>query len=617
MPIDAITVEIVKGALRAAVQEMGLLIERTAMSAFIREKKDFFAGIYDPAGRLVYTDHDKFGAGMVDCVLAQYPAATMAPGDVYWFSDCYLSGGAISHSPDMCFVAPVFDGRTLLGFVAAFGHFWDIGGMKPGTLSPLATEIFHEGLAIPPIRIVAQGHFNDEAYRLILRNSRFPDLLRGDTRAMIAACHLGQRRLQELGQRLGAARLHAAFAAIFDQAERAVRAALAALPDGHYTFADYVDSDCLSDRPFRVQVTLTVQGDTASLDFRGCDDQAAGPINFLLHPDNARLLLARVLGWRDPAVLLNHGACRPIPTVELRPGSLVQPRYPAALGLRAHTLYRVLNSLLGCLAQATGGDTPAGSGDYVLYMLRALDPQSGAFTLLIDGVGVGQGARPFADGLDVIYSSRGQKNFPMEFVEHHFPVQVLTYAIHPDSGGPGKFRGGTGVIRDLRILAPRVILGTRMNGTKSPCWGVKGGKAGKIGCFVLNPGTPQERRLPPFGDNLELRQGDVLRVQTAGGGGWGNPAERDPLLVLQDVKDGFVSLQSAYQDYGVVIDPQTWKIDWARTQARRQAMAPPAALFDRGADFWRLEAARHGPAALSPEAGACRSGGPGPAGYRQ
>src|SRR6266436_4155676 len=314
--------------------------------------------------------------------------------------------------------------HILMGFAAAFGHFWDIGGIKPGTLSPLATEIFQEGIAIPPIKISDRGTFNDEAYRMILRNSRFPDLLRGDTKAMIAACTLGQRRLQELCQRFGRAQLQAGFQAIFAQSERAIRSTLTAVPDGHYAFADYVDSDCVSDTPFRVQVSLTVHGDTVSVDFRDTDDQASGPINFLLHPDAARMMVTRFLSWKDPSVLLNHGAFAPITDVLLRPGSLIQPRHPASLGLRAHTLYRVLNSIMGNFAQATAGATPAGAGDYVIYMLCSLEPQSGTFTLLIDGIGVGQGARPFGDGLDVIYSARGQKNFPIEFIESEFPVQI-------------------------------------------------------------------------------------------------------------------------------------------------------------------------------------------------
>ncbi|PON13949.1 methylhydantoinase [Candidatus Entotheonella serta] len=592
MSIDPITVEIIKGALKAAGREMGLLVERTSMSAFIREKKDFFVGVYDDKGNLVYTDHDKFGMAMLDSVLAQYPAETMQPGDVYWFSDCYLSGGALSHSPDMCFVAPTFLEGTLVGFAAAFGHFWDIGGLKPGTLSPLATEIFQEGLAIPPVKIVDRGTFNDDVYRLILRNSRFPDLLRGDTKAMIAACHLGQQRLQELAQRYGQDFLHDGFEAIFAQSEQAVRRALNALSDGAYDCTDYVDNDCVSDTPFRVRVQLHVSGDTAWVDFRESDDQAQGPINFLLHPDNARTLIARALGWDDPNVLLNHGSCRPITDVKLRLGSLLQPQHPAALGLRAHTMYRVLNSTLGTLAQANEGKTPAGSGDYVLYMLRSLDPKTGQFTLLIDGIGVGQGARPFSDGLDVIYSSRGQKNFPMEFVEHEFPVEILTYAIHQDSGGPGKFCGGAGVVRDVQVLAPTVTLGTRMNNLKSPSWGVQGGRSGSVGRIVLNPDTPQARNLAPFGDNIELQQGDILRIMTSGGGGWGNPAEREPLEVLQDVKDGFVSVARGRDDYGVVIEAETWKIDWRQTQECRQAMAATAPMFDRGPAFEQLERQR-------------------------
>ncbi|ETW99687.1 MAG: hypothetical protein ETSY1_14075 [Candidatus Entotheonella factor] len=602
MSIDPITVEIIKGALKAAGREMGLLVERTSMSAFIREKKDFFVGIYDGQGHLVYTDHDKFGMAMLDSVLAQYPAETMQPGDVYWFSDCYLSGGALSHSPDMCFVAPTFLNGMLVGFAAAFGHFWDIGGMKPGTLSPLATEIFQEGLAIPPVKIVDRDTFNDEVYRLILRNSRFPDLLQGDTKAMIAACHLGQQRLLELAQRYGQDLLHHGFEAIFSQSEQAVRRALNALPDGSYDFTDYVDNDCVSDTPFRVRVQLQVSGDTARVDFRESDDQAQGPINFLLHPDNARTLIARALCWADPNVLLNHGSCRPITDVYLRPGSLLQPRHPAALGLRAHTMYRVLNSTLGTLAQANVGHTPAGSGDYVLYMLRSLDPATGRFTLLIDGIGVGQGARPFGDGLDVIYSSRGQKNFPMEFVEHEFPVEILTYAIHCDSGGPGKFRGGAGVIRDVRVLAPSVTLGTRMNNLKSPSWGVKGGGSGAIGRIILHPDTPQARDIPPFGDNIELQQGDMLRIMTSGGGGWGNPAERDPLDVLQDVKDGFVSVARGREDYGVVIEPETWKIDWRQTQECRRTMTANPPMFDRGPSFEQLEQQRVGAFGHAPDA---------------
>ena len=483
--------------------------------------------MYDAQGHLVYTDHDKFGPGMVDCVLEVYPAATMAPGDVYWFSDCYLSRGAISHSPDMCFIAPAFDNSMLMGFAAAFGHFWDIGGIKPGTLSPLATEIFQEGIAIPPIKISDRGTFNDEAYRLILRNSRFPDLLRGDTKAMIAACTLGQRRLQELCQRFGREQLQAGFQAIFAQSERAIRSALTAVPDGHYAFADYVDSDCVSDTPFRVQVALKVQGDTVSVDFRDTDDQASGPINFLLHPDAARMMVTRFLSWKDPSVLLNHGAFEPIIEVLLRPGSLVQPRHPASLGLRAHTLYRVLNSIMGNFAQATAGATPPGlattsstccapsiprvarsrCSSTVLASVKARVPSAMAWT---------SSTRRVARKISLSSSSR--VNSPCRFLTTPFIKTVVAQA-------PSAVALAWSA---TCVYSPQGVLGTRMNGVKCPSWGVKGGKAGKSGYFVVNPGTPQERHVPPFGDNLELQYGDIVRVVTSGGGGWGNPLSAIP-----------------------------------------------------------------------------------------
>ena len=523
------------------------------MSAFIREKKDFFAGMYDAQGHLVYTDHDKFGPGMVDCVLEVYPAATMAPGDVYWFSDCYLSRGAISHSPDMCFIAPAFDNGTLMGFAAAFGHFWDIGGIKPGTLSPLATEIFQEGIAIPPIKISDRGTFNEEAYRLILRNSRFPDLLRGDTRAMIAACTLGQRRLQELCQRFGREQLLAGFHAIFAQSERCIRSALTAVPDGHYAFADYVDSDCVSDKPFRVQVALKVHGDTVSVDFRDTDDQASGPINFLLHPDAARMMVTRFLSWKDPSVLLNHGAFEPVIDVLLRPGSLVQPRHPASLACVPTRCIACSTASWAISRRPPLGQLPPGlattsstccapsiprvarsrCSSTVLVSVKARVPSAMAWTSSTRRV-----AR------EISPSSSSRANSPCR--SSTTPSTKTAVARHlPRWRGRGPH---------VRVLTPKAILGTRMNGVKCPSWGVKGGKAGKSGYFVVNPGTPQERRIPPFGDNLELQYGDIVRVVTSGGGGWGNPAERDSLAARQDVKDGFVSLHSAREDYGVVIE---------------------------------------------------------------
>ncbi len=579
--IDPITVDLVRGALLSIGREVGALIERTAMAPFIREKKDYFCGVFAADGTLVYTQNDKKGAGMAETVLQVYPAEEMHPGDVYWFNDCYTSKGALDHLPDMCFLTPVFHDGRLVAFYANFGHFHDIGGIRPGSLSPHAQEIWHEGLRIPPVRIMRDGEVDHELYRLILLNSRYPDYLEGDTRAMMSACLLGRTRLSEIFTRYGARSTLAAFAELNARSRLAVEAYLdSEVRSGSYSFWDYVDRDGVSDEPRRVELHVTVEGHTVKLDLTHSGDQAGGPINFLLGYDVARILVARLLTWKDPTVLLNQGAITPITDVKLRPGSIFQPLPPASLGLRAHSKQRLMNSILGVFAEATGGNTAACSPDYAIYMLRT--KVNDTVKLWTDGVGVGQGARPFSDGLDVIYSARGQRNFPVEFYETEFPVRILTYGVWPDSGGPGLYRGGCGVIRDIEILSERMQLATRMNGLKVPAWGVKGGGAGRCGRFVVNPGREDERLIPTMGEDLELRRGDVLRVVTSGGGGWGDPRERPAHAVAADVLDGFVTVEGARSDYGVVVDPDTGDVDEAESGRLRAGMPTDRPFFDRG-----------------------------------
>jgi N-methylhydantoinase B len=578
--LDPITVDLVRGALLNIGREVGALVERTAMAPFIREKKDYFCGVFNADGTLVYTQNDKKGSGMADAVTSRYPIEDMLPGDMYWFNDCYTSGGALDHLPDMCFLTPVFQAGEVVAFFATFGHFHDIGGMRPGSLSPHAQEISHEGLRIPPIRIMRGGEVDDALYRLILLNTRFPDYLEGDTRAMMAACQLGRSRLTEMFERYGKASTVGAFDELAIRSRRAVEAYLeSSVESGTYTFWDYVDSDGVTDRSYRVDVEVTIEGTRISVDLTGSGDQSLGPVNFLLHEDVARILFARLLTWKDPTVLINEGAIAPIGDVVIRPGSLFSPKPPAPLGLRAHSKQRLMNSILGVFAAATHGETAACSPDYAIYLLRCrLAAQTKLWT---DGVGVGQGARPFADGLDVIYSARGQRNFPVEFYETEFPVRILQYAIAPDSGGPGLFRGGCGVIRDVEVLSEEMHLATRMNGLKVPAWGVKGGQAGRCGRFVLNPGTPAERELPSISEDIRLVKGDVLRVMTSGGGGWGNPSERPPERVAEDVLDGFITADGARRDYGVALS-NDGEVDWSETEYLRRKMPTDRPFFDRG-----------------------------------
>jgi N-methylhydantoinase B len=580
--VDPVTLELIKGMIRSARLEMEALIERASMSPFIREKKDYFTAFFDSQGRLLYGTNIPLGGNLLDCILEQYPQDTMRPGDLYWYNDCYGSRGGVSHSPDMNFVAPVFHEQHLVGFAQAWGHLWDIGGMMPGSISPAATEVFQEGIIMPPIRIYREGVLNDEVWRLFARNSRFPDILKGDLRAIMASCRLGKQRFEEIFQRFGTDTTLAACHQLVQQSATAVQQAFAKrIPDGSYSFRDYLDSDGITDQSYSVHLTMTKHNGNVTLDFRDTDNQARGAVNFIMHESVPKFMYSLYLTANDPTVLLNQGFVQAIGEVKTRQGSLVNPVFPAPLGMRSNTLLRVNNCVFGTLALATEGQTSAASPVYVIYMLRSLDRQTGDYTLCIEGMAVGFGARPFADGIDAVYYV-AQKNYPVEFAEMEFGVRVERYSIHRDSGGPGIYRGGCGVVRDIRVIADEGILASRLENVTYPAWGVNGGHSGRPGRVVVNPGTPDERQLKSLSDNNRLRKGDLLRIMTPGGGGWGDPLERDVASVQGDVLDGFVSRESARDDYGVSLDPHTYEIDAGKTRRLRQSMRGQTAMFHRG-----------------------------------
>jgi N-methylhydantoinase B len=590
MAVNPVVLEIIRGSVRSTVQEMELLMERCAMSPFIKEKKDYFVGIYDTRSRIVCCHISSSGPGMVAPLLEAYALAEMRPGDVYWFNDPYLSQGAVQHHQDMVFAMPVFHNGAVVAFTVTYGHYQDIGGMKAGSISPHASEIFHEGTLVPPIRIYREGQLNEEAYRLFLRNSRLPDMVEGDTKAMMASCRLAESRLLELLTRYGRDTVLDAFETIITQtAERTRPLFLELIPQGTFTFHDYLDNDGVEGRPYRVELTLSRDNDRVWLDATKSDDQARGPINYITNLGLLQIAYGRYLLALDPSLDVNEGLLQNLNEWIAREGSILQPRFPAPLGMRAHTRFRVVACIFGALAQANGGQVPANSPVYVLYYFRAHHPTSRQPILCIEGLGVGLGARPFADGVDAIYYI-AQENYPVEYVEKDFPLRIEQYGMRADSGGPGLYRGGCGVVRDVQVLCDKAELGTRMENTKFPPYGVAGGRAGRPGRIVLNPGTADEREIQPVGDGVQLKRGDLLRLETCGGGGWGDPYSRDPVLVQQDVARGFVSLQGALEDYGVVLEPLTLEIDKAATEERRKDRPHSLPLFDRGPGFPQAEA---------------------------
>ena len=428
------TLELIKGALNAARSEMEALIARAAMSPFIREKKDFFTAFLNRDGELVVSTSLTLAGNLVDAILEEYPAETMRPGDLYWYNDAYGTGGAVSHLPDMVFVMPVFHEGRLFAFAEAWGHLWDIGGSVPGSISPHAISVFQEGIMIPPVRVMRDGVENTEVVRIFTRNSRFPDMLRGDLRAIMAACRLGARRLTETVGRHGVEVVEAAFEAMLAESEGALRAEIAArIPDGEYAFRERIDSDAVTDRSYFVDLVLRKGGGALEMDFSASDRQADGPINFLMDDSVPKFMLGLWMCMDRPGIGMNGGFERAVERVVTRPGTLVAPHFPAPLGLRSHTMIRVTSALFGTLAQATGGRASAAPSVYVLYYLRGRNAD-GTEPLCIEGLSVGFGARTFADGIDAVYYV-AQENYPIEFAEMEFGVEIEAFGIHRDSGG--------------------------------------------------------------------------------------------------------------------------------------------------------------------------------------
>lgn len=577
---DAVTLEVVRGALRASQSEMEALIERTAMSAFIREKKDFFVALFDAAGDLIVGAYRPTFGDPVRPIFEHYPAADMRPGDLYWYNDCYGSKGSVSHSPDQVFVAPVFVDGALIAFAQSWAHFADIGGMHPGSISPDCTDIFQEGIIVPPVRLAREGVLNEELLRIFYRNSRFPDISQGDTRACFAAVRLGERRIVELAERFGAAVVTDAFRQLSERSQQAATERLrATFAPGRYRFTDALDHDGQGNGPYRLAMELTVDDNGVVLDFSDSDDQAPGPINYLVNPAVPRAMIAMYLLAGDPTLLLNAGAGRAIDRVVLREGSVLQPRWPAPLGQRGLTMMRLLSASMG-LVNAAGGEATAANCAYVIYFACGTDDNGEPF-LLTDGLGVGYGARPYADGIDAVYYV-AQENYPAELVELSYPARIRAYGIHSDSGGPGQFRGGCGVVREIELLAEKATFSIRIDGVSKPAWGVHGGRNGGPGRAVVNPGTPQERELEPFSDGNVLVRGEVLRLETGGGGGWGHPFDRDPALVLADVRGGYVSRDAAAEEYGVVLSEDGEAVDDAATAKRRKDRPAVDGMFHRG-----------------------------------
>jgi N-methylhydantoinase B len=605
--VDPVTLEIVEGTLASIEKEVETAIGRTARSPMIRDAHDFRAGIHDR--RLRKLTGRSYSA-LVHPVARDFPPATMRPGDVFFHNDVYLSEGGIGHLPDLCVTVPVFHDGEVVAFVQAFGHHDDIGGAVPGSMPSHATSVFEEGLMVPPIRLWDQGVPNQAALRIMTRNSRLPDSLAADLDAECSACLMGARRLAELFARYGRATVEACFDAIVaTTTETFRREILAKIPDGTWVWEDYAEHDGVDPPRLHAQrITLTKTSDEGGrllLDFTGTSPQARGPINHCGDYADGNFLkkwLAPVLRnladtpERAAELDVNEGV---VPLLELRfppKGTLLTPVFPAPTNARTFVILRLLGVLAGTLAKAVGGRMPADQ-ETIRYTGVYGEDEDGRPYLMREVLGGGSGGRWYADGEDTVHVVPDSRNIPVEFAESRWPLLVERLGLAVDSGGPGRHRGGLGYEKHLRVLRDAHFMSIADRSLLA-CWGVNGGRAGRPFSVVIDPGGPRERAVDALADAEPVRAGELIRVRTTGGGGWGDPLERPYEQVARDVRWGKVSADGARDDYGVVVggDRDRPLVDEAASDALRARLRaergePP--FFDRGPGFLALAGRPH------------------------
>jgi N-methylhydantoinase B len=589
MAIDKITLEILKNHCVAAAESMAYTLYRTAHSTFVKETEDFTTGLTTAEG-FTFATPTELGAtwfvgmnyGNVIKSIDHYEE-----GDICITNDPY-SGFVCTHTPDMHIWKPIFHEGKIVCFAVGHIHNTDVGGAVPASLSRTLTEVHQEGIRIPPTKIMRGGEINQDVLDILLTNVRMPEQNWGDLKAQLAAVNTGERRVHEMIEKFGIDTFRDGIDDLLDYAETQARAIISGLPDGEYFFADYMDEDAVDGWPCRIALNLTIEGDSCVFDFSTSDPQLESSMNIPTGGEERHVMmlvgLVYVLYTLDPTLFLNSGVTRVCRCI-LPKGTIVNPEFPAAVGMRTLSSMRLQEITFGAFVQAAPDRLPASpcSGGPIMNVNSVDNRTSRRVVASIGPISGGAGGNPAEDGAEGSgANSSFLKNTPVEINEAEVPIKILRYGLAQNSGGAGKHRGGLATEMRFQAQAPNTKITARnRDRTRFRSWGVLNGKAGRNSVFLLNPGGNQEVNLGNT-DILTIGPGDIVHVASGGSGGWGDPLERDPKAVVRDVRSGFVTDDEASNSYGVVLENGGY--DKPATTARRHDMstARKTHFFDFG-----------------------------------
>ena len=541
-PLDPITLELIFNALKSVTDETYIALMKSAYSTNIKERNDHSTAIVDAQGRVIMQAEQSLPihlasmTGLMRTLLSKYALSDIHEGDLFVANDPHVAGG--THLPDINLALPVFIQGELVAFICNIAHHADVGGMAPGSMAGGMSEIYQEGLRIPLVKLFRRGEFQQDLFDVLLLNVRLPEERRGDYYAQIASCRLGERRLREISERYPLPILLQAFDEIIQRTEKRMREGIAAIPDGVYAFEDVMDDDGLGTLDIKIAVKISIAGERIQFDFTQTDPQVAGNVNVTTNATHASACYT-LKALLDPDIPNNQGV---LDVCELitRKGTLVDCAFPAPVAARAHTCQRIIDVIIGALAEAMPEQiVAAANGANTTAVFSGIDPETGAGYVYLETLGGGFGGRATKDGKDgVQVHITNTSNLPVEAIEMEYPLRVESYGLIPDSGGAGTYRGGLGLYRTIRPAGHTCVFNGAGERFRHPPWGVFGGKNGASGRFVRIDSAGQETILEVKPSGISIGPDERIRVETPGAGGYGPPQQRPAELRREDHVSG-------------------------------------------------------------------------------